>query len=404
MISNHSPQSIFYTLTISAITALLLTSCGGSSSSSSTATAKISGTLTESDGTTPIDEVTVELDDLKAAKTLSSLTTKTDVGGKYTVQNSNTGDFQLIFTKDGFLKQYKNITVSSSGVSAPPTFMSAAAPSQEINEDGGEVTASGAIGGEAVKVQIPTNAAGQNISVSLTLLKGAEIPAVLPTEEGKTLLPVGALAMGITPSSVTSIKASKVSVPVPSVLQDDRKFTVYILKNGKWDQYQENLTKTGTNTVDFDITIPSTYMVMTEIDDITNVGATINITNGLVETVEPGATIDKPVTNSITINFDQFAGTADEKAEVKALIESLLEQQNGTKFDVEQTNSLEISSITTKQISAKLAAKTICTITNIITEKVYVFVFPNYSFTVTVTIRNWKIDCQEQTGATGGTS
>ncbi|HHL19483.1 MAG TPA: hypothetical protein ENJ33_07090, partial [Thiothrix sp.] len=77
MISNHSPQRIFYTLTISAITALLLTSCGGSSSSTPIETAAlpaISGTVTKADAT-PIDGISVTL--TKSAAKLQQKTTDT---------------------------------------------------------------------------------------------------------------------------------------------------------------------------------------------------------------------------------------------------------------------------------------------------------------------------------------
>jgi 5-hydroxyisourate hydrolase-like protein (transthyretin family) len=381
MISNHAPQSIFYTLTlstISTITALLLTSCGGGSSSSSspveTATvAAISGVLKQANGVA-VTEADVQLDDLTKTKVLttSGTTDKTDTDGKYSVQPPKTGDYQLIFTKDDFATQYKLVTV---GEAVTPTIMKEVGETEATESNTARTfAATSKTGGIALEIPNTTDA----IKVSLTLLEGAEIPSTLPVSEGNTLLPVGALSMDISPSTATLSASITASVPAPSIFQNTgREFTVHFLNNGKWEDHTASLKISVNETIDFKIAEAGTYMVMTEVADITaDSDAEATNVSEVKEPVGSGQILTPSVENKIVIDTTNIPNTVPEKAkkEITSLISSLLEQQNGTSFGT-QDLTVAVPSVVTKQSAAKLAAKLVCTSTITTKTTVYVFIF-----------------------------
>ena len=422
MISNHSPQRIFYTLTISAITALLLTSCGGSSSSTPIETAAlpaISGTVTKADAT-PIDGISVTL--TKSAAKLQQKTTDTTTSdGKFSVTPTATGEHQLKFTGTNFLTQYKNVNVSTSDAPVTPTVMSAAAASVNISP-GVPVTASdtanvqASVGIKAVKVE--TSDGSPVTAVSLTLLTGVEIPSTLPTSSttGKTLLPVGAIAMSVTPADADfSNSPIKAIVPLPEILKSNTAFPVYNLVAGEWKSVGNGTV--ADSSITFDITKSGTYMVMTEIANIETADVksekpmpagtqTIPAMPGQVVSIIP------EVKDSVKVDLTALVEASEtEKEDIKTLIESFLEKKNEIQPEATTTNTVAVPAIATK-LSAKnadIAAKLVCTVKITQTKITYKLPFKlnGQAIIVPVTIirTNVAVSCADDgTGlSTGGT-
>jgi len=414
MISNRSLQSMFYTLTISAMTALLLTGCGGSSSSSPTvetaAIPAISGTVTKADAT-PIDGVTVKLTGPTSTKLQLKTTDTTGNDGTFSVDPTSTGEHQLEFTGTNFLTQYKNVTVSASGAPVAPTIMSAAAELVTIVAGGAPVTASNTAGTEVTGVQVikATIPAGSPVTaISLTLLTGVEIPSTLPTTSGKTLLPVGTIAMSVEPTDA-DLSNSPVTaiVPLPEVLKSNTVFTVYNLIDGQWKSAGDG-TVDG-STITFKVTKPGTYMVMTEIDNIEDVKSEATVVAGSTQSIPaiPGQVVLIPaIKDSVKVTFSgEVSGT--DKADIEILIKSFLEKQNEIQSGTTTTNSVAVPAV-----AQKLAAKLVCNIDIKQLETVYTipFVASGESITVTVTILGTTVDvtCSDDgtglsTGGTGST-
>lgn len=406
MIFTKSRQQVFQALTAGILVMFFLSSCSSSSNSSSdpivevAAVPSIVGKVVKADGS-GINDVAVDLGSPAKDSTV------TDTSGAFTIKPPAFGDYQLFISKKGFVTQVKDVTVSDAGVSLTPITLKAVDVVKTISSStGGAVEVESVVASKKVGIAIPANAAtGASIEVSMSLLSGNDIPSTLPTEAGKTLLPVGTVALGITPAGTVLTKAATATVPVPEALKEsDRTFDVYSLSNGVWSVLKKDVNNIGGN-VAFQVSKAGTYMVMTTIEDVSaaSSGASTTTTPTTTnETVTPGATVKKTVTDKIGIAGLDGAD-ADEKAEIEALVTSLLEKQLDAKFGAAQELSV------TAPAAEDTANRLVCVLTFTRSTFVRVFQFNtrrgSITIIVTITIERFKFDCKDvqDTGAAGGT-
>ena len=407
MISSKYRQQIYPIFIIGILFLFFLGGCSSSNEDPITriekaAVPNIVGKVLATDGT-PIVAATVDLD------AFTELRATTDSNGKFTISPLFFDDYQLIISKEGFITQYRNINVSDSGVSLEPIVLKQIDKLKRIDANTGGDIAVKTVTGSEIKVDIPAGTSNELTEISMTLLTGAEIPSALPTEEGKTLFPIGVLVVGMTPVDTVLTIPAKGTVPVPIILQEtDRTFDVYELNNGVWDLYRKNLKSNLDNQIAFQISKAGSYMVMSAISDTTT-NSNSDQTTGVLETSEltPGDTIEKTVTDTL-----QISGTENlpekEKAEIEALITSLLEKQLETKFGVERTLFLTAPDI------EKAVKKLVCSTRLVQTPQVHTFVFniPGFGkivITVTTVSIHYSQTCEDDgqpdpTGGVGGSS
>ncbi len=411
MISTKYRQQIYPIFIIGIFLMFFLGGCSSSNEDLITpiekaAVRSIIGEVIATNGT-PIDAATVDLD------ALTELRVVTDSNGKFTISPPFFDDYQLIISKEGFVTQYKNISVSDSGVSLKPIVLKRIDKIKQIDGNIGGDIAIKTVTGSKIEVDIPAGASNELTEIKMTLLTGAEIPSDLPAEEGKTLLPIGVLVVGMTPVDTVLTIPAEGKIPVPIILQEtDRTFDVYELNNGVWDLYRKNLKNNPDNKITFPILKAGSYMVTSTIPNtITPDSANIESdkTIEVLETskLDSGDTIEKTVADTL-----QISGTEDlpkqEKAEIEALITSLLEKQLETKFGIEHKLFLTAPDI------EKTTKKLFCSTKLVQTTQVYTFNFniPGFGkivITVITVSTYYSQICEDDgqpnpTGAVGGSS